>query len=81
MRTCMVRGRGFLGPIAVQTRPLLPHTTTEDLRCLAEIDRSLGIYNAYAHLSDRSFACLSRSYQKLADAVFRVVTERARHSA
>lgn len=63
-------------------RPLPPQTTADDLRHLAEIDRSLGdLDRAFAHLSDRSFGCLSRSYQKLADAVLRVMAERSRFSA
>lgn len=66
----------------MEIRPLSPHTTVDDLRCLAEIDRSLGdLDRAFAHLSDRSFNCLSRSYQRLADAVLRVMAERARFSA
>ena len=66
----------------MNSRPLPPETTTDDLRCLAEIDRSVAnLDQAFADLSDRSFRCLSRRYQRLADVVFAVMAERARFAS
>jgi hypothetical protein len=63
----------------VNPRPLPQNSTEHDLRTLAEIDVATSALDlAFSRLSDRSFDCLSRSYQKLGDAVLRVVAERAR---
>ena len=60
-------------------RPLPYETATDDLCCLADIDRSISeLDRAFTHLSDRSFGCLSSSYKQLADAVVRVVADRSR---
>jgi hypothetical protein len=65
----------------VNLRPLPPETTIQDLRLLADIDCAISdLDQAFSHLSDRSFACLSRSYQRVADAVLRVAIERSRRS-
>lgn len=62
-------------------RPLPPDTSSQDLQRLADIDYAVGsLDQAFSYLSDRSFETLSRSYQRLADAVMRVVAERARLS-
>jgi len=62
-------------------KPLPPDITAQDIQRLGDIDAAIsGLDLAFSHLSDRSFACLSRSYQRLADAILRVVAERARHS-
>jgi hypothetical protein len=66
----------------VNLRPLPQNTAEQDLRTLAEIDFATSALDlAFSRLSDRSFACLSRSYQRLADAVLRVVAERARFAS
>jgi hypothetical protein len=63
-------------------RPLLPDTTPKDLQCLADIDGAVsGLDVAFSHLSDRSFQLLTKPYQRLADAVLRVVAERSRFRA
>ena len=49
----------------------LPHNTTAENRAISGLDL------AFTHLSDRSFASLTKTYQRLADAVLRVVAERA----
>jgi hypothetical protein len=62
----------------VNPRPLPPDTSSQDLQLLADIDYAvLDLDQAFSHLSDRSFACLSRPYQRLADTVLRVAVERS----
>ena len=59
-------------------RPLPPDTSSQDLQRLADIDLAVSnLDQAFSHLSDRSFACLSRPYQRLAEAVIRVAVERS----
>lgn len=61
--------------------PLPSGTNSKDLRCLSEIDAAVSALDlAFSFLSDRSFACLSTSYERLADAVLQVVSERSRRS-
>jgi len=66
----------------VNPRPLPPDTSTQDLQLLADIDYAVsGLDQAFSHLSDRSFACLSRPYQRLPEAVLRVAIARSCRSA
>lgn len=63
-------------------RPLPPDTSSQDLQLLADIDYAVSdLDQAFSHLSDRSFDCLSRPYQRLAEAVLRVAIERSCRSA
>ena len=63
-------------------RPLPPETSSKDLQLLGDIDCAVcELDQAFRHLSDRSFNCLSRSYQRLAEAVLRVAVERSCRSA
>ena len=63
-------------------RPLPPDTSSQDLQRLADIDCAVSdLDQAFSHLSDRSFACLSRPYHRLAEAVLRVAVERSCRSA
>ncbi len=63
-------------------RPLPPHTSSKDLQLLADIDYAVSdLDQAFSHLSDRSFACLRRPYQRLADAVLRVAVDGSCRSA
>ena len=63
-------------------RPLPPNTSSQDLQLLADNDYAVSDLNqAFSHLTDRSFNCLSRPYQRLAEAVLRVAVERSRRTA
>jgi hypothetical protein len=54
----------------VNPRPVPRDTSSQDLQLLADIDYAvISLDQAFNHLSDRSCACLSRPYQRLAEAV------------
>jgi hypothetical protein len=66
----------------VNPRPLPPDTPIQDLQLLADIDYAVSdLDQAFNHLSDRSFSCLSRPYLRVASAVLRVAVEHSFRSA
>ena len=66
----------------MNTKPLPPNTSSKDLQLLLEIDLAVSeLDQAFSLLSDRSFNCLSRPYQRLAAAIRRVAVDRSYRSA